>query len=98
MKHIIHDWDDERAAAIMRNVRTALGRNTAGKLILLEAVLQVGNQPDLGKIIDLEMMVFPGGRERNADDFARLLARASFELASITPTHSPVCVIEARPK
>jgi hypothetical protein len=98
MKHIIHDWDDERAAAIMRNIHTALEGNASGKLILLEAVLQSGNQPDLGKIIDLEMMVFPGGRERSADDFAKLFAQAGFELVSITPTQSPLCVIEARPK
>ena len=60
MKHIIHDWNDERAGLILRNVRTALEGTPRGKVILVEAVIKPGNEPDLSKLIDLEMMLLPG--------------------------------------
>ena len=96
MKHIIHDWDDERAATILKNIRRSM-TGTGGRLILLETVLQPGNQPDLGKLIDLEMMVMPGGRERSAEEFRALLAKGGFTLSKIVPTESPLALIEARP-
>jgi hypothetical protein len=98
MKHIIHDWDDERSIAILKNIRTALQGKPHGKVILLESVLQPGDQPDLGKLIDLEMMLLPGGKERTAEEFASLFARAGFELTRIAPTQSALSVIEARAK
>lgn len=98
MKHIIHDWDDERASVILKNVRTALEGKPNGRLILLEAVIKPGNEPDLAKLIDLEMLLLPGGKERTADEFTALFARSGFELTRIVPTASPVCVIEGRPR
>ena len=96
MKHIIHDWDDDRAAAILTNIRRALGDKPGGRVILLEAVIAGPNQPDLGKLIDLEMMLLPGGRERTADEFAALLATAGFALSQVVPTESMLSVVEAR--
>jgi hypothetical protein len=94
MKHIVHDWDDERAVAILRNIRTAMG-GKRGRVILLESVLRPGNAPDFGKIIDLEMMVMPGGRERTADEFRGLFASAGFAMTRIIPTASPLSIVEA---
>jgi hypothetical protein len=94
MKHIIHDWDDERAVLILRNIRTAMG-TARGKVILLESVLEPGNTPDFGKIVDLEMLAMPGGRERTAEEFGALFARAGFTLTRIVPTQSPLSVVEA---
>jgi hypothetical protein len=96
MKHIIHDWDDERARTILRNIRAKLQGKPNGKLLLLEAVLQPGNAPDLGKLIDLEMLMMPGGRERSESEFRALFASAGFELTRVVPTRSPLSVIEAR--
>jgi O-methyltransferase domain len=95
MKHIIHDWDDERAAQILRSIHTAMG-SKHGKVILLEGVLAPGNEPGLGKIMDLEMLLLPGGRERSAEEFRGLFDRAGFDLVRVMPTTSPLCVIEAR--
>ena len=60
-------------------------------------MLQPGNHPDLGKLIDLEMLLMPGGRERTAEEFRALLASGGFALTKVVPTESPLGVIEARP-
>jgi hypothetical protein len=96
MKNILHDWDDDRAIAILKNIRAAFGNRRDGRVILLEAVIPPGNRPDFGKLIDLEMLLMPGGRERTADEFASLFERGGFSLARIVPTESPLSVIEAR--
>ena len=81
MKHIIHDWDDERALLILRNVRKAMNRG--GRVILIESVVLPGNQPDFAKIIDLEMLLLPGGRERTEAEFRALFAAAGLEMTRI---------------
>jgi hypothetical protein len=67
-----------------------------GRVILLECVVPSGNSPHVGKILDLEMMAMPGGRERTEAEFRALFARAGFELTKVVPTESPLSVIEAR--
>jgi hypothetical protein len=92
MKHIIHDWDDERALTILKNCHRAMPET--GKLLLVEMVIPVGNEPHFGKIQDLEMLLSPGGRERTAAEYRQLFAEANFELTRIVPTESPMSVIE----
>ena len=92
MKHIIHDWDDERAVAIMQSIHRAMIGD--GKLLLAEMVIPEGNQPHPGKMLDLEMLTSPGGLERTAEEYASLFERAGFKLNRIVPTMSPFSVIE----
>jgi hypothetical protein len=96
MKNIVHDWDDDRAVVILGHIRQALAGRRGGRVILLEAVIPPGDEPHLSKLIDLEMMLMPGGRERTADEFAALFARAGLALARVVPTESLLSVVEAR--
>ena len=96
MKHIIHDWDDAKATVILKNVRAVLPQ--AGRVILLEAVIPPGNDPGFGKVLDLEMLVLAGGKERTEEEFRTLFAGAGFTLTRVVPTHSPLSVIEATPR
>ena len=93
MKHIIHDWDDERALTILRNIKQAMKAN--GRVLLVEAVIADGNNQDFGKLLDLEMLVSPGGKERTAAEYEDLFSRAGLKLTRIVPTKSPYSVIEA---
>jgi len=93
MKWIIHDWDDDKATAILKNIHGAM--NEKGKLLLIEMVVPEGDQPDLSKFMDLEMLVMTGGRERTEAEFNSLLAASGFGLARVIRTVSPLCVIEA---
>ncbi len=92
LKHILHDWDDERAAAILRNIHRAMAPD--GKLLVVDFVIPPGNAPSLGKLIDLEMLLLPGGRERTESEFRTLFRTAGFELTRVLPTPSPVSIIE----
>lgn len=93
LKHIIHDWNDERCVTILKNCYQALPKN--GKILLVECVISGINEPFPGKLIDIEMLVMsPGGKERTASEFRELFAAAGFHLTNIIPTQSPVSVIE----
>ena len=97
MQHIIHDWDDERALTILRNCRQALDTRRNGTLLVMDNVLPDTPQPHFGKLLDLEMLLMPGGRERSEAEFHRLFARAGFDIARIIPTRVPQSLIEAHP-
>ncbi|MBW4679715.1 MAG: methyltransferase [Microcoleus vaginatus WJT46-NPBG5] len=96
MKSIIHDWDDEQALAILKNCRKAMTRKNS-KLLLVEVVIPAANEASMGKLIDLEMLVMAGGRERTEAEYRTLLGAAGFELTKIIPTESPVSLVEAMP-
>ena len=96
MKHIIHDWYDDKASQILANIRKVLPKD--GRVLLVESVIPPGNEPGMGKIIDLEMLVMAGGKERTEQEFRDLFERSGFTLTRIVPTRSPLAVIEARPK
>ena len=88
LKMILHDWDDERAVAILRNIRQAMSGNS--RLLLVESVIPEGNDPFPGKFMDLNMLVNTGGRERTAHEFENLLREAGLRLHRIVHTHSPM--------
>lgn len=95
LKTVIHNWDDERAVAILNNCRQAMTEN--GKLLLVELVIPPGNARSFGKFLDIEMLTVCGGCERTASEYSSLLKAAGFNLAQIISTLSPWSVIEAVP-
>jgi hypothetical protein len=95
MRHIIHDWDDDKALMILRNVRKVIP--AAGKLLVIEMVIEPGNAADFAKYLDLNMLALPGGQERTLAEYRELYARAGFHLDRVVKTPSPVSVIEGSP-
>lgn len=95
MKAILHDWADDDAVRILAKIREAIA--PGGKLVLLESVLPERASADLGMLIDLEMLVAVGGRERTRSEWERLLGRAGFRLERVVPTATPVSIVEASP-
>ncbi len=92
MRHIIHDWDEARCIQILKHVRAVLP--AGGKLLLIEVVVPTGNEPSFGKLMDINMMVLPGGKERTADEYRALYAAADFKLSRIVPTAGAMSLIE----
>ena len=97
VKHVLHDWSDERALQVLRNVRASIEPN--GRLLVIEGVLEKANHDDRA-IRWLDMARFPiGDRERTEGEFRRLFSEAGFELATVLHTLIPdVCLIEGRPR
>ena len=86
---ILHDWDDERAASILRTIRAAAPPDA--RLLVIDAVIPPGNEPHGAKWLDLLMLAFAGGRERDEVQWRTLLAAGGFE-----PTRIEDGLIEAR--
>jgi hypothetical protein len=93
LSHIIHDWSEDQCLTILRHCRAAM--RPTSRLLLIEMVLPPGDTPHPGKLLDLMMLVGPGGQERTEQEYAELLARAGLHLTRVVPTKSPVSVVEA---
>jgi hypothetical protein len=94
LRHIIHDWDEERCLSILRNCRRAMP--AAGRLLVIESVIPPGNGPFHGKFLDLHMLLVPGGKERTEAEYRALFDAASFELARVVPTGTEVSIVEGK--
>ena len=97
LRHIIHDWDDEEAGRILENCRKVMP--DAARLLIVESVIPPGNEPFVGKILDLNMLVLSGGQERTLAQFEDLLQKAGFKLSKVLPTSvMRLSIIEAAPR
>ena len=101
LKSVIHDWDDDAAAAILGNCRIAMHENS--KLLLVERVMPETMEHSLAQqrmaMIDINMLAMPGGQERTEAEYRALLANAGFILAPIRQLPGlDVSLIEADPK
>jgi hypothetical protein len=89
LKHILHDWDDERALGILRSIESAMPRG--GRLIIAEQGIAPPGVPNPGKLLDVVMLsLLENGRERSAEDFATLMSQAGLELERVIPTPGPI--------
>jgi SAM-dependent methyltransferase/predicted transcriptional regulator len=99
IKHVIHDWDDDRAIAILKNIRRAMGPN--GKLLIAEGIYPPHiDQTDLGRgaaANDVNMLVSTGGRQRSEAEFRSLYDAAGFILTRIIPAPARLSLIEGVP-
>ncbi len=94
LRHIIHDWDEEKCLTILRNCQRAM--RPAGKLLVIESVIPPGNKPFHGKFLDLVMLLIPGGKERTEAEYRALFERAGFELTRIVPTGTEISIVEGK--
>jgi hypothetical protein len=93
LSHIIHDWNEEQCMTILGNCRKVM--RPASRLLIVEMVLPSNDVPHPGKMLDLMMLVGPGGQERTGAEYGVLLQKAGFRMTKVVPTASPVSVVEA---
>lgn len=93
MKFIIHDWNDEQSLTILKNL--AKSAKSGAKLLLVETVVEENDSPSMSKIMDLNMLVMTGGKERTAKEYAELFEITGFKLTNVYPTPSPLQIVEA---
>jgi hypothetical protein len=98
LKSVLHDWDDGQALTILENCRRAM--HPDGVLLIVERLLpeQITCCEAHREItmMDMHMLVVPGGRERTIAEYAELCAAARLEPIGVRPTGSPFAIIQAR--
>jgi predicted transcriptional regulator len=84
MASVLHDWPDDDAVRILQTVRRAMSESS--RLVLFEAVIVPGSKMDLGRMLDLHMLILFGSKERTQEDWEAVLSRAGFRLEQIIST------------
>ena len=101
LSRVLMDYDDERAARLLRNCRRTMAPH--GRVLIIQQVVpaQAGDAPGSASLdatlSDLNMLVLTGGRERDEEEYLALLERAGFALTRIIPSRALVSFIEAVP-
>lgn len=95
LRKVIHDWYDDDAVAILRSCRAAM--RPGARLLLIETIVPEGNAYSYAKLLDLLMLVYPGGQERTLAEYRALLGAAGFDLRAAIPTASALSILEAVP-
>jgi hypothetical protein len=92
MSGVVHDWDDDHAVRILANCRASMART--GRVLVVECVVPDGDENSFSKLLDLNMLVMNGGRERTRAEFQALFDAAGLRMTRVIPTLSPLSVIE----
>ncbi len=93
LRHILHDWDDERCVRLLRCCREAM--SDGARLLVIESLLDTEGDTIRTGLTDLGVMVL-GGQERAADEYERLLREAGIVVTRVIPSTAHVSLIEAR--
>jgi hypothetical protein len=92
LRQVIHDWDDARSSAILRHCAQAMAQD--GKILVIEALIPSGNDPSPVKLLDMQMLVMTGGRQRTEEEYRQLYATAGLRLLRILPTTTQFSIVE----
>ena len=95
LKFILHDWDDAQAIQILRTIRAAI--RPSGRIAVVEMVLPEENSAHPGWLMDLNMLVMTGGKERRAAQYEKLFEAAGFQIERVIATASPMSIVLATP-
>jgi O-methyltransferase domain len=93
LAHVIHNWDDEQAAVILRRIRAVMPGH--GRLLLVEAPLPGDDHPHFGKDLDIRLLTMHEGKERSLAEYSALLAGAGFRRGPADGLDRGECVITA---
>ncbi|MFN8611984.1 MAG: methyltransferase [Vulcanimicrobiota bacterium] len=93
LKHILHDWTDEQCATILKHLAAAM--KPGSTLLIAEMLLAEPPAVSPSAMMDLNMMVMTGGRERTASHYERLLLEAGLKLRRVLALEGPHQLVEA---
>jgi hypothetical protein len=96
LSRVLHGFGDQQCIQILQNIHSAMP--SSGKLLIMEFILQPGNDITTAKtkFMDVNMLVFaPGGRDRQQEEYEKLLKVSGFQLTRILPTETSIAIMEA---
>jgi SAM-dependent methyltransferase len=100
LKHVIHDWEDEKAIRILSNCRRSM--KPGATVLIAEGVYPAridGSLESRGATAnDVNMLVVSGGRQRSEAEFRALYEASGFELTRVVHTAARLALIEGKPR
>jgi ubiquinone/menaquinone biosynthesis C-methylase UbiE len=94
LRHILHDWNDGESRKILGNIAERC--KTGNRVLIAECVIKAPNTPDLGKLLDMQMLFFLSGWERTEAEYRALLESTGFDFVGVVPTDSMISIVEGR--
>lgn len=95
MKSILHDWEDDESIRILRTIRDAA--TPASRLFVVELVIGAPNEDVASRVMDLQMLVMPGGRERSEVEWHSLFERGGWLLDEVRQTATSYRILVGTP-
>ncbi len=92
LSNVLHDWPDDDCIRILQNCRKAMGAR--GKLLIAETVISPGNEFSIAKLLDIEVLLMGGGKERCINEYETLFEKSGFKLTNVFPTGESISLIE----
>jgi hypothetical protein len=93
LKHVLHDWNDERALAILRTVRRAMAPSS--RVLIVEVMYEKDDESTRGKLLDLSMLLMTGGRERREQEYRDMCRAADLSVVRVVPAVGRYSLMEA---
>ncbi len=90
--NVLHDWDDEICIQILKNITNSM--NADSRLWIIEYILVPGPGFSVAKLLDIEVLVMSGGRERSINEYKTLLGTAGLKLSRIIPMKNGPAMME----
>lgn len=87
LKNVVRDFDDARAAHILKNCREAMSPDA--RLILIERLVGEPNEASETKLLDIDALALFGGRLRTEYEHQALLDTAGLRLTHFRSTRPP---------
>ena len=94
LSRVLHDWKDSLAVEILLRCYKSLPKG--GKIYIIEHVLPMDLQDTWGALLNLNMLVVTGGKERTLDEYKNLLQKVGFTYLTIETTkNTGISIISA---
>jgi len=90
--NVLHDWNDEICIRILKNITNTMNADT--RLWVIEYIIEPGPGFSVAKLLDIEVLVMSGGRERSINEYKTLVSSAGLEVSRIIPMKSGPVMME----
>lgn len=98
LKHILHDWDDDKCVDIMKTIHASASKVKGSKVLIIEVLLDDAKPlTQIQAFLDLQMLSLVNGKERSQKQWKPILDKSGFKLHRIVPTCGELAIIEATP-
>jgi len=92
LKHVLHNWDEQKALKILQNCRQAMEINN--RILVIEGITSAKSSLK-SRLVDMRQLVMlSAGQLRTEDEIRKLFQTAGFELVKNIPTATEISIIE----